>query len=122
MAKFYQEFVTKIAGTSFENRIGKIWNVQKNIKAGNDVSIFLRRERTNEYDANAIAVIAKTGTTYAKLGYIPAKEAEWLAPRMDAGLSTFVKESTVIGSKRYITMRLTVAYEVVPAFEYEYER
>lgn len=71
----------KVAGTTFNNRQGKLWNLRKNEK---DAYVMLRREINNEHDKNAIAVIAVTGKTHAKIGYVPANVALWLAPKLDA--------------------------------------
>ena len=48
-----------VAGVTFEKRQGKLWNLRK---AENDptkkIFLSLRREKNNERDKNAIAVIA----------------------------------------------------------------
>lgn len=72
-----------IAGTTFEGRQGKLWNLRKHDKGA---YVMLRREKNNKYDPNAIAVIAVTGKTHSKIGYVPKDKALWLAPKMDAGL------------------------------------
>lgn len=72
-----------VAGTTFEGRQGKLWNLRKHDEGA---YVMLRREKNNTHDANAIAVIAVTGTTHAKIGYVPADIALWLAPKMDNNL------------------------------------
>lgn len=47
--------------------------------------LILRREPTNEYDPNAVQVIAMVGMFEEVAGYLPKKEAAELAPIMDAG-------------------------------------
>ena len=42
----------------------------------------LRRDRENEYDANAIAVETESGDV---LGFVPRELAQEIAPRLDAG-------------------------------------
>lgn len=47
--------------------------------------VILRREPDNQYDPNAISVEVETPKGSQSIGYIPRKEAEWIAKRMDAG-------------------------------------
>ena len=114
-----------VAGVTFEKRQGKLWNLRK---AENDptkkVFLSLRREKTNERDKNAIAVIAHTGSgkqPIFKIGYVPANIAGWLAPRMDNGLMvrTYAKSTNAKfvhgGSGRNLGVTLKVVYELLPS-------
>lgn len=87
--KTFGKAFINVAGTSFANRQGALQNLRKHDEGA---YITLRREKANTEDANAIKVIAHTknanGTwTHACVGYVPAKTALWLAPKMDAGLT-----------------------------------
>ena len=85
--KTFGKVTVKVAGTTFEKRQGKLWNLRKAENAGEKCYCTLRREPKNDRDTNAIAVIAhiEDGAT-CKIGYVPANVACWLAKRMDAGL------------------------------------
>ena len=70
----------KVVGVTFTNedglsRQGIIATLKDNDK------VFLRREPTNRYDTNAIAVF----TEYGQVGYIGKDYSSILAPMMDAG-------------------------------------
>lgn len=88
----FNKIVFNVAGVTFENRQGKLWNLRKAELDKNrkqKVWLSLRREKTNMRDSNAIAVIAHVPGAKQpafKIGYVPANIASWLAPRMDAGL------------------------------------
>lgn len=70
----------KVVGVTFTNEDGL--SRQGIIAALNDNDkIFLRREPTNKYDTNAIAVF----TEYGQVGYIGKDYSSILAPMMDAG-------------------------------------
>lgn len=88
--KTFAKVNVNVAGTTFDNRQGKLWNLRKAENAGKKCYCTLRREPKNERDVNAIAVIAHVETedknTAFKIGYVPANVACWLAKRMDAGL------------------------------------
>lgn len=84
--KTFGKIEIAVAGVTFENRQGKLWNLRKAENAGQNVYCSLRREPKNERDTNAIAVIAHTENSNFKIGYVPANVACWLAKRMDNGL------------------------------------
>lgn len=88
--KVFGKVTIRVAGTTFEGRQGKLWNLRKAENAGKHVYITLRREPNNERDKNAIAVLAhiedEKKIVAFKIGYVPANVACWLAKRMDAGL------------------------------------
>lgn len=88
MANAFGKVIVKVAGTTFDNRQGKLWNVFKAEKAGKKVQMYLRREPKNERDEHAIAVIARIEDgAFAKIGYIPADKARWMSTYMDNGLT-----------------------------------
>lgn len=84
----FGKMTVKAAGVTFQERQGKLWNIKKYAKAHDGrIITMLRREKNNQYDPNAIAVLVQTDTTVAKIGYVPADIAVWLAKKMDAGLT-----------------------------------
>ena len=85
MSKFFID--TKIAGVTFEGR-------QKYV-AKEDVGdrLYLRREKDNKYDPNAIAVYS--AKQKKQLGYVPATVAKSLATVMDSGTSLKVVVTSV---------------------------
>ncbi len=114
-----------VAGVTFEKRQGKLWNLRK---AENDptkkIFLSLRREKNNERDKNAIAVIAHISSgkqPIFKIGYVPANIAGWLAPRMDNGLMVRAyaksKDAKFVhgGSGRNLGVTLKVVYELLPS-------
>ncbi|MNC20280.1 HIRAN domain protein [compost metagenome] len=58
--------------------------------------IFLKRDYSNQYDKNAIAVNAIGGI---QLGWIPRQYAEILAPEMDAGVNWHIEIDRVVGNE-----------------------
>ena len=86
---------TTVAGVTFENRQGKLHNMRR---ARAHKYLTLRRDANNGHDANAIAVIGHIyGGAHAQIGYLPAKLAEKLAPKMDAGEKVSVKGFKIHG-------------------------
>ncbi len=79
-----------VAGTGFENRAGRIRAFCRV-----DSPIKLRREPTNKYDSNAIAVDMQCKVfwglykPWVHIGYIKADRAKFLAPKLDDGTYTF---------------------------------
>lgn len=70
----------KVVGVTFTNEDGVS---RQNIIAGlkDNSMIILRREPTNRYDTNAVAVFTEDG----QVGYISKDYSSILAPMMDAG-------------------------------------
>ena len=114
-----------VAGVTFEKRQGKLWNLRK---AENDptkkIFLSLRREKNNERDKNAIAVIAHISEgkqPIFKIGYVPANVAGWLAPRMDNGLIvraySKTKDAKFVhgGNGHNLGVTLKVVYELLPS-------
>lgn len=113
--KTFGKTYMKAAGVTFKDRQGKLWNIRKQMNNGEKLTIMLRREPSNPYDKNAIAVLAQCGESTAKVGYVPADKALWLAERMDAGLSVRAYKGMLTGgSGRAKTIGLTfeVVYEL----------
>ncbi len=114
-----------VVGVTFEKRQGKLWNLRK---AENDptkkIFLSLRREKNNERDKNAIAVIAHISEgkqPIFKIGYVPANIAGWLAPRMDNGLIVRAypksKDAKFVhgGNGHNLGVTLKVVYELLPS-------
>jgi hypothetical protein len=113
--KTFGKTYMKAVGVTFKDRQGKLWNIRKQMNNGEKLTIMLRREPSNPYDKNAIAVLAQCGESTAKVGYVPADKALWLAERMDAGLSVRAYKGMLTGgSGRAKTIGLTfeVVYEL----------
>lgn len=114
-----------VAGVTFEKRQGKLWNLRKAESDPNrKIFLSLRREKNNERDKNAIAVIAHvSGGKHPafKIGYVPANVAGWLAPRMDNGLMVRAyaksKDAKFVhgGNGRNLGVTLKVVYELMPS-------
>lgn len=88
--RFYARL--KVAGVTFENRQSIIKNM--------DIldPIFLKRERSNPHDSNAIAVYHVNGQ---KIGYIPRENAKELAIIMDKGQEVRASISKLAGGNGY---------------------
>lgn len=83
--KNFGKVTVKVAGTTFDGRQGKLWNLRKADNAGKPCFLMLRREKNNERDPHAIAVRANVDGTICKIGYVPANVACWLSKYMDDG-------------------------------------
>lgn len=88
--KLFGKVITKVAGTTFEGRQGKLWNLRKAQNEGKKCYLMLRRNLNNSHDKNAIEVLAHIDGEDVKnptfrIGYVPASISCWLAPRMDSG-------------------------------------
>lgn len=127
MTKTFGKVTTKVAGVTFKNRQGKLWNLRKAENAGQKVFCSLRREPNNEYDRCAIAVLAHTENSTFKIGYVPKNIAIWLAPRMDNGLlvrayATEKNAKFVHGNKgQNLGVSIKIVYELTEAVAVETE-
>lgn len=75
---------TKVAGVTYGKRQTAIEHLSH--YAPSDISISLKREKENEADRNAVAVIATVkGKGSYCMGYLPRALAAFVAPLMDAG-------------------------------------
>jgi hypothetical protein len=75
---------TKVAGVTFGNRQTAIAHLTQ--YAPESITIRLQREQGNQYDRNAVAVIAAVeGKGSYHMGYLPKALAAFIAPLMDAG-------------------------------------
>lgn len=105
---------SSVAGISFDGR----QNIAYALSAASRKKdcrtwVELRRERGNERDANAVAVVAHiTGTTnlHARVGYLPADIAKSVAAAMDAGARARIAAYAFVGGYRgrNIGMRLSI--------------
>ena len=86
----------KIAGVTFGNRQTAIANLKK--YDVENISINLEREKENEHDNNAIAVIAtvRDKGSYT-IGYIPKTLSTIIAPLIDYGKAVTAQFKEVIG-------------------------
>jgi single-stranded-DNA-specific exonuclease len=83
-----REIRSKIVGITFDNRMEFV----KQLKQGEQ--LFLKREKDNQYDKNAVALENKSGNP---LGYLKKELSLTIAPEMDSEKYTyecFVKEIT----------------------------
>lgn len=95
----------KVAGTTFDNRQGYICNARK----AKNCYVFLRRDRNNKFDKNAIAVMVKADGKFMQVGFVPATIAKDLAPALDAGAKARVRRFGFVGGGGYNHgMRLTI--------------
>lgn len=91
----------KVVGVTFVNEDGTSrQDIIKELKNGNNVT--LRREPTNRYDTNAVAVF----TEYGQVGYIGKDYSSILAPMMDAGtqLEAKIDETGEYKGKYYLSI------------------
>ena len=75
---------SKVAGISLPNRQRATERLTRyNPKS---INITLKRDYTNKYDSNAVAVLASVnGSQCYQMGYLPQGLAMYIAPLMDAG-------------------------------------
>ena len=101
---------SKVAGISLPNRQKAAERLS--LYAPENIRISLRREPENEYDRNAISVLASvSGSKAYRLGYLPKALSALVAPLMDAGKAVESAFKEVRG--RYAEyMNLGVAIEV----------
>lgn len=86
---------TRVAGVTFENRQRILHKVAVCYP---DVAVQLCREKSNEYDANAVAVYAVVHSKYrAKIGYLPAKVAAVVATLLDKGMNVATSRFRIVG-------------------------
>ena len=87
---------TKVAGVSYGNRQTALEHLKK--YDSELISVNLERDRTNEHDNNAIAVIATvTGKGSYTIGYLPRTLSATIAPLIDYGKAVTAKFQQVIG-------------------------
>ena len=81
-------FNTKVVGVTYENRQDVLMGLEPGVE------LALKRDASNEYDPNAIAVTLLDGT---QLGYLNKHLAKQLAPVMDSGVAYDAAVSAVTG-------------------------
>lgn len=102
-----------VAGVTFENRQNKLISVL----TADSCYMTLRREKNNNYDPNAIQVLAhitknEKKTTFT-IGYIPKDKAFWLAKAMDDGKECRITYYKIVGNYRQnLGCRLTILHEM----------
>lgn len=78
------QVITKAAGVTYGKRQKALEHLAR--YTPEQISIRLERERNNEFDRNAVAVIATVqGKGSYCMGYLPRALAAFVAPLMDAG-------------------------------------
>ena len=78
------QVITKAAGVTYGKRQKALEHLAR--YAPEQISIRLERERNNEFDRNAVDVIATVqGKGSYCMGYLPRALAAFVAPLMDAG-------------------------------------
>jgi len=103
---------TKVAGVSFGQRQTALEHLKK--YDTQNISIDLKRDTTNEYDTNAVAVIAtvKDKGSYT-IGYIPKTLSATIAPLIDYGKSVKATFKEVIGKyQAYHNYGLSVSVSI----------
>lgn len=116
---FAKPITIKAVGVTFEERQGKLWNIVKTLKSNPEAKIttILRREPNNIHDPNAIAILAQiTNGATAKIGYVPANKAIWMARNMDAGLIVRANkgEITYKPGAKTLGFKCNICYELAP--------
>ena len=88
--------IEKVAGVTKEQRQTAIEHLTHYDIS--DIEFTLERERDNRFDPNAIAVIAsvKNKGSY-KIGYIPSKTAQIIAPILDKGICLKSALKSIVG-------------------------
>jgi hypothetical protein len=69
-------YTLHLSGEEYDGRQGLIGRLEPGQR------LFLRREPSNPHDPNAVAVTTQFGST---IGYIPRKNANWVARLLDEG-------------------------------------
>lgn len=89
-----EEFYTKVAGVTFENRQEIVFRLNEGEK------LLLLREPDNSFDTSAVKVVTQKGE---QVGYLNAKLAKHFAPLLDRGESyvAFVSQVTGGSGKNY---------------------
>lgn len=82
-------------GVTFGRRQGYLVNLSKHP----DARVFLRREKSNSHDANAIRIVADCGNKKFDVGYVPKSVAATLAPVMDRGIFVIIDGFQVVGGQ-----------------------
>ena len=91
-------YTFNVAGVTFKNRQRYIYYIIQNPNA----YLMFHREKTNEFDKNAIRVIAKVPDgKCVTLGYVPKDIAAKIAPLVDKNYDISAKGYTITGGKYY---------------------
>ena len=99
-------YFTKIVGVTFEGRQDIIKNMSGAEKLG------VQREPNNEYDKNAVAVIALTASGWAPIGYISKESNVKLAEHMDGGGKVEIALSEITGGgEQLFGVNVSIDYE-----------
>jgi len=78
------QFESKVSGISLPNRQRATERLAR--YAPDSIRISLRRDNGNQYDVNAVAVMASVnGSKAYQMGFLPKGLAQYVAPLIDAG-------------------------------------
>lgn len=93
----------KVAGVTFQNRQKTLMGIRTNLRNKVPTTMLLVREPRNQYDRNAIKVLARWQrddmTRRAQVGYIPKETAKKLAPLMDRKVFIKIKDYEISDTK-----------------------
>lgn len=105
------KIISKVSGVTFGNRQTALEHLTK--YSPESITIELAREPHNQYDRNAVAVVAKVNGKGYKMGYMPRYLAFMLAPLMDMGKAVKAAYIGVTGGFRQgynygLNMQITI--------------
>lgn len=83
---------------------------KSNLKLERESVVYLKRERDNQYDRNAIAVVSKTGW---HIGYIPRRENYILKNLMDSNKKLYGLVEEVDNESRIVKIQVYLSYSDV---------
>lgn len=90
----------KAAGVTFGRRQGLIERLR--LYNAEDIAISLQRESDNEYDRNAVQIVASVkGKGSAVMGYIGRELAKVIAPLLDKGKAVKAMFAGITGGHEY---------------------
>ncbi len=91
---------TKAAGVTFDNRQMLLYRLSR--YSSEDITLTLNRETENQYDKNAVQIIASVkGKGSAVMGYINKALAQTIAPLLDKGKAIKALFTGITGGNEY---------------------
>lgn len=82
---------TKVSGTTFGEAADKL----QSFKVG--MHLDLVRLKKNPFDRNAVAIFGKCDGSYLRIGYVPSKVAEKIAPLIDKNMELSCVITDIVG-------------------------
>lgn len=86
------KMTANIVGSSFYPNAG---NIISRLRPG--AKLVLKREPTNKFDKNAVAVFFNFSGNLTQLGHLSRGLAELLAPKLDKGVEVTAKKAPILG-------------------------